>query len=137
MPTTDIRSDLEVQLAFNADIVSNTTTNGFIIDTAHFDGGIMFAFAAVTWVDGTYTPVLEESDDSGMAGANDISDDNLIGTEAGAVLTALTALGDIEPTIGIFGTKRYVRVKIVSTGVITGARIVVKASKHGEILPVV
>lgn len=137
MPTKDIRSNLQPRLALNANIVTNTTTNGSIIDTADYDLGVMFAFAAVTYTDGTYTPVLEHSDDSGMSGAVDIPDENLIGTEAGAVITALTAAGAVEKTIGIVGTKRYVRPKIVSTVVTSGARIVVTSVSKGEIRPVV
>lgn len=133
MPIKDIRSDLKVLNAFNATISSNTTTNGVIIDTADYDMGIMFTLTAAAYTDGTYTPLIRESDASDMSGANDVADDNLIGTEAGAVINALNT----PKTIGIVGTKRYVRVSIVSTGVTTGAHIVGLSVMKPEILPVV
>lgn len=136
MPNLDIRSNLETQMVFNATISSNTTTAGTIIDTANYDGGIMVSFAASAWTDGTYTPLLEESDDSGMSGAVAVSDDKLIGTEAAAALSAATSAGGLWKTIGFFSTLRYVRVSIVSTGVTTGASIIATATKLAEIMPV-
>lgn len=137
MPTRDIRSDILQQLAFNGSITTNTTTNGVAIDTADYDLGVMFGFCSPVYTDGTYTPVLEQSDNSDMSGASDIPDSQLIGTEANAVISALTQPGESLKTIGLIGTKRYIRVKIVSTSVTTGARITIFASKKGEVLPVV
>jgi len=114
MPTKDIRSDLLPKRAFLAIINSNTTTNGDIIDTADFDGGVVFNFMSTVYGAGTYTPILEESDNSNMSAANDIADANLIGTESGAAISALTGAAGNLGSIGIFGTKRYVRVKILS-----------------------
>lgn len=114
MPIKDIRSDLLPKLAFNAIINSDTTTTGAIIDTAGFDGGIVFDILSTVYNAGTYTPLLEESDDSGMSGATAIADANLIGTEAGAVISAVSASGANLASIGIFGTLRYVRLSIVS-----------------------
>ena len=68
MPTRDIRNGLLPRRAFLAIINSDTTTNGDIIDTANFDGGIVFTLIATVFGAGTYTPILEESEDSGMAG---------------------------------------------------------------------
>lgn len=137
MPNLDIRSDLQTQMVFNAAIGGDGTTNGEIIDTADYDGGIMISFAAQAWTDGTYTPLLEESDDSGMAGATPIPDSQLIGTEADAAISAATALGALWTTLGFFSTKRYVRVSLVATGVTTGATIVATATKTPELLPVI
>lgn len=114
MPIKDIRSDVLPKNAFLAIINSDTTTNGAIIDTANFDGGVMYTLQSTVYGAGTYTPVLEESDDSGMSGANDVADANLIGTEAGAAISALTASGANIGSLGAFGTKRFLRLKIVS-----------------------
>ena len=114
MAVKDIRSGLLPKLAFNAIINSDTTTNGAIIDTADFDGGVLFTILSSVFNAGTYTPVLEESDDSGMAGANDVADGNLIGTEAGAAISAVSASGANLASIGAFGTKRFLRLKIAS-----------------------
>ena len=114
MAVKDIRSGLLPKLAFNAIINSDTTTNGAIIDTADFDGGVLFTILSSVFNAGTYTPVLEESDDSGMSGANDVADGNLIGTEAVAVISAVSASGANLVSLGAFGTKRFLRLKIVS-----------------------
>lgn len=134
MPVRDIRSDLEPKLAFLAIINSDTTTNGAIIDTEAYDLGIVFNFICTVFGVGTYTPVIEESADSGMSGANDVADANLVGTEAGAALSAVTAAGANLNSIGIVGTKRYVRVKIAS---VTSTTTTIVATFNGapEIVP--
>jgi len=114
MAKFDIRSGLLPKLAFNAIINSDTTTNGAIIDTKDFDKGVKFDILSTIYGAGTYTPVLEESDDSGMSGATDVPDANLIGTEAGAAISAVSASGANLASIGAFGTKRYLRLKIAS-----------------------
>ncbi|HDY66300.1 hypothetical protein LCGC14_2855050 [marine sediment metagenome] len=135
MPTRDIRSDLLPQLAMNQNITSNTTTNGFIFDTANFDGGIVFTLALTAFTDGTYTPSFEEGEDAGLSDAATVPAASIIGTTAGAVLTALTAEGDILPSLGLVGTKRFVRLVITSTGVTTGADLVSEVLQSAEIKP--
>jgi hypothetical protein len=134
MPVKDIRSDLEPKLAFLAIINSDTTTNGAIIDTEAYDSGIVFNFLCTVYGAGTYTPVIEESDDSGMSGAVDVADTKLIGTEAGAALSAATVSGAGLNSIGIVGTLRYVRVKIAS---VTSTTSTIVATFNGapEIVP--
>ncbi len=137
MPVKDIRSNLKPVQVMNANITSNTTTSGSILDTADYDLGVMFQFASPVYADGTFTPTILESDDPAMAGANTVAADNLIGTYAGAVVNAVTpALGTLA-TIGVIGTKRYLQVQEVSTLVSSGARIVVTAINKAEVLPVV
>jgi hypothetical protein len=137
MPNRDIKNNLQSNLAFYAAISTNTTTAGQIIDMAHFDGGVMWSFVALAYTDGTYTPLIEESDDSGMSGATTVPADRLIGTTA-AVATALgaaTTLGANLARLGIVWSKRYVKISMVSTGVTTGATIVAVATKVPEEVP--
>jgi len=137
MPERDLRSNLAVDLAFYAAISGDTTTNGQVLDTAHYDGGIMFAFAAPVYATGTFTPLLEES--SSPSGPwTTIPDTRLIGTTVDAAITAQTSVGDQLNTIGLkwlVGDSRYVRVNIVSTGTASGT-IVVDTIKNPEIKPV-
>lgn len=128
MAVNDIRSGLLPKLAFNAIINSDTTTNGAIIDTADFDGGVLFTILSSVYGVGTYTPVLEESDDAAMSGANDVADANLIGTEAGAAISAVSASGANIASIGAFGTLRYLRLKIAS---VTSTTTTIVATFHG------
>ena len=134
MPTRDIRSDLLPRLAFLAIITTDTTTLGAIIDTKDFDGGFMYTLASTVFGAGTYTPIIEESDDSGMSGATDVADINLIGTEAGAVIDALTGAGEVLKSIGVFGTKRFLRLKILSASTTT-TTIVAFAHAKPELRP--
>lgn len=136
MAVKDIRSNLEQVVAFNAVISTDTTTNGAIIDTADYDNGVMFCFACPAYTDGTYTPVIQEGDNAALSDASSVADANLIGTEAGAALSAATAQADTAlNTIGVFGTKRYLRVQIVSASTSSGATITVIGTKAPEVMP--
>jgi len=120
--TVDRRNDFVPVLVFNANIITDTTTTGEIMDTANTRGSTLIISSPV-YTAGTYTPLIEESDDSGMAGATPVPDKNLLGTEAGAVLSALSALSGNLASIGFFGTKRFVRLSLVSTSTGAGARL--------------
>jgi len=136
MPTNDIRSDLEPKLVQLDTITGDTVTDGFSIDTSDFDGGIVFNFIVTAFSAGTFTPILEESDTGLFSGEeNAIADANLIGTEAGAVLTIATAEGDVLKSIGIFGTKKFVRSTISSSGASGTNTIVVMIDAAPEIMP--
>ena len=99
----------------NATISSDTTTVGAIIDTQGYES-LEFLIKSGTRTDGTYTPLIEDGDDSGLSDAAAVTDTFLLGTEAAAAITASNALG----RIGYCGKKRYVRLSIVSTSVTTG-----------------
>ncbi len=60
----------------------------------------------------------------------------IIGTLAGLEITATTAEDDEMNTIGLFSTKRYIRISTVSTSVTTGATVIVIATERGEEKPV-
>lgn len=135
MPQFDIRSNLLPRLAFKAIITTDTTTAGAIIDTADFDGGVVYNLLTTVYGAGTYTPVLTESDDSGMSGATNVPAANIIGTLAGAALgTAVTASGAVLSSFGAFGTKRYLQLSITSA---TATTTTVVATVNGvpEIQP--
>ena len=118
MPQLDIRSNMLPKLCFLAIINSDTTTHGSIIDTADFDAGMSFNYFCTVYGAGTYVPLLEESDASDMSGSDVVAAANIIGTLAGATITAANAAGSTGQNLysfGIFGTKRYVRLSTVST----------------------
>jgi len=124
MAKFDIRSGLLPKYAFDVQAIStDTTTTGAIIDTKDYDRGIVFTLLCSAYTDGTYTPLLEEGDDSGLSDATAVPDANLIGTEAGAALSAVDAEGSTLNSLGAFGTKRYLRLSIVSTSTSTGATV--------------
>lgn len=129
----DIRSNLLAVKAIDPQTINtDTTTVGFIIDTADYDGGVMLThFANVTA--GTFDFVLEESSDSAFGSdVSTISADNLIGTVADTQLSTTKEVA----TIGINNIKRYVRASVLSAG---GANADYSAVYHlnAEVKPVV
>lgn len=133
MAVKDIRSNLKEIVAFSAVINSDVTTNGAILDTADFELGLMFSVAITVFGVGSYTLLLEESDDSGMSGAVAITGDKLIGTLP--VLGAATAQGATLETVGVISNLRYVRASIVSV-TSTTTTVVVTATQKAENMPV-
>lgn len=137
MPAKDIRSNLLPVMALPAAVIAtDTTTAGAIIDTADYDGGIVFMPFCGTYTDGTYNFLVEEGDDSGLSDAAAVPDDRLIGTEAGLALSAIDASGSVIGSIGVLSDKRYLRISAVSTSTTSGAIIGVVAAQIGEVLPV-
>ncbi len=136
MPVRDIRNNLEPKLVQLDTITTNTTTDGASIDTSDFDAGIVFNFMCTAFSAGTFTPLLEESATGDFSGEETaIADANMQGTEAGAAITAVTAEGDVLFSIGITGTKKFVRSTIVSTGASGNNTIVVMIDAAPELIP--
>lgn len=109
--------------AVKALAVQNTSAggdvDGEIIDTAFYEAA-EFMFGAETITTADVPIVLYESDDSGMAGATQVSAEEQLGTPT-LTSTALIA------RLGYIGKKRYVRPRLqTGTAVMT--------SVHGECL---
>jgi len=110
----DLFHDVEpVAVLDNANITSNTTTNATTnVDMAAAQA-LLFLILIGNHSGGTFTPVVEEApDNNGSPGAwSEVDDEYLLGTEAGAALD-----GAGVAKIGYVGSKRFVRVNLVSTG---------------------
>jgi hypothetical protein len=131
----DLHNNVDVVVAKNpTDISSSTTTAGNIIDTKGFRT-IEFVLYTGTRTDGTYTPLIEEGDDSGLSDAAAVADANLQGTEADAAISASNAAKRVGY---IVGNKRYVRLSVVSATVTTGCTAVGAIAIKGgaELAPV-
>jgi hypothetical protein len=114
----DISKELNLAIALNATAISsNTTTAGTAIDLQGYEA-LLLEIRSHAWTDGTYTPLVEESDASG-SGYTAVADDDLTILEADAAIGAANTV----KKIGYVGHKRYVRLSIVSTGVTSGANI--------------
>lgn len=119
--TQDLFSNLKELVALNtAAISSNTTTNGVVLDTAGYEG-IMFVLHTGAWTDGTYTMALLEGDTNSPVSA--VADDDLLPSGTGQEAAAALGAANSVAKIGYRGTKRYVRLTVVSTGVSTGATV--------------
>jgi hypothetical protein len=111
----DNKSNFKTQSGFNAaTIATDTTTAGNTIDTQGY-GGLTFDCSVGVVTDGTYTPLIQDSDDD--ISYADVVDDFLIGTEADAALSA----SNTHTTIGYVGKKRYVKASYVSASTSSGA----------------
>lgn len=95
-----------------------------VIDTVGYES-LTFAILTGTLADtdATFTVLVEDGDTSGSLSA--VSDDFLLGTEAGASFTF--AADDSTREIGYAGKKRYVRITITPAGNSGNAAIAVGA----------
>jgi hypothetical protein len=135
MAVKDIASNLQHNVAVESQVIAtDTTTAGAIFDTADFELGLMFAMTVSAYTDGTYTLLIEESDDSGMSGAVAVTGDKLIG--ALPALSAVDTEGDVMAKAGVISNLRYVRPSIVSTATTSGATMSVVATQKAETMPV-
>jgi len=101
-------------------ITSDTTTVGDIIDTAEY-GSILFAIQSGTLTDGTYTVLIEEGDESNLSDASAVDDADLTNTEASASFASTD--DNTVNKIGYVGSKRYVRLSLVSASTSSGGTL--------------
>lgn len=132
MASVDLKNNIKPLNALNIQsISSNTTTNGVEIDTQGYDS-VTFEILTGARTDGTVTPLIQESDTSGSYSGS-VADDDLIGTEAEAALSAAHS----RSTVGYVGKKRYVRLSLVSTsvtsGLTAGASAILGSAKHNPV----
>lgn len=119
MCTFDMHNDVLAKVAKNtAAISTSTTTTGVIIDTNGYES-LEFIVQSGAYTDGTYTPLIEESDAANLSGSNAVADEDLLGLEADAAVSAANTV----KRIGYIGHKRYVRLSLVSTSVTSGATL--------------
>jgi hypothetical protein len=132
MAIHEIRSNLRQVVAANLVIATDTTTAGEIIDTAHYDLGVMFSVMTSLYSAGDLALTISESDDPGMAGATVVPVDKLIGALPSA--TAAIGSGDDMQTVGVISTKRYLQVTVVSTNSANYTAVVI-ATLKAELMP--
>jgi hypothetical protein len=120
MATRDLQAKVKEVNAFDAQAIStDTTTTGNTVDTLGFES-VMLAVQAVSYTDGTYTPIVQESSDDSTYTA--VADSDLLPTGSGQEASAaLSAAGTFK--LGYRGSKRYVRLQIVSSSTSTGATL--------------
>jgi hypothetical protein len=115
MASRDLKNDIKIANALNiTSITTNTTTAGVEIDTQGYES-VTFEIITGARTDGTVTPLIQETDTSGSYSGS-VDDDNLIGLEADAAISVAQS----RSRVGYIGTKRYVKLSLVSTSVTTG-----------------
>ena len=129
----DLHNNVQANVALKLQtIASDTTTAGEIIDLQGFES-CEFLFATGTVTDGTYTVLIQQGDAANLSDATNVADADLLGTEAGASADA-TDDDDQIGKLGYTGSKRYVRLSIVSastsSGAVVGALVVLGNPTH-------
>lgn len=112
----DFHNPISVVNALNgATIATNTNTDGPTVDLQGFDSCELIARSSA-WTDGAYALQVLESDASGSGFA---------AAPAASVLGGSPSIGAANTVakIGYIGTKRYVRLRIVSTATTSGAHL--------------
>jgi len=99
-----------------AAITTNTTTVGATVDRQGFES-CEFAVQSGVVTDGSYAVQVFAGDAANMSDEAQAAAADLIGTEPTVISTEDAAV----EKVGYKGGKRYVRIKVVSTGVTTGA----------------
>lgn len=132
MASVDLKNDIKSLNALNIQaITTNATTAGVEIDTQGFDS-VTFEIITGARTDGTVTPLIQESDVSGSYSGS-VADDDLIGLEADAALSAAQS----RSIIGYVGKKRFVKLSLVSTvvtsGLTAGASAILGSAKHNPV----
>ena len=133
MPVRDIVTTLNVIRSGQHAIASNTTTNGNSADTKDFDNGLMLVAYSNIYTDGTYVVTFMDSPDNSVF--TDVPAANYCGGITSISIAAINTAGVNCGKLGVFGTARYVRPKIVSTGVTTGATLQLVLTQAAEIAP--
>jgi len=117
----ELYSSYKVSNAFDTQaITSDTTTNGDIIDTAEY-GSLLFVIQSGTLTDGTYTVLIHEGDESNLSDASAVDDADLTNTEASASFASTD--DNTVNKIGYVGSKRYVRLSLVSASTSSGGTL--------------
>lgn len=116
------------------EIGANATKTGQIIDLQNY-GGVEFicSYGAVTTTGTVVTLVMKEGDVTGTL--TSVADSDLLGTETLASLLATTPRTDdvsknVTKRLGYRGSKRYVQVNAIGTGVTSVGALSIDAVLH-------
>lgn len=118
MASKDLHSNIKAASALTPrTIATDTTTAGSTIDTSLYES-VEFIVQSGTLTDGAYAVSLYAGDASNM------SDEAAVTTAAGGLLGSLPSFAATDDNtvakVGYCGGKRYVRIKVVSTGTTSG-----------------
>ena len=122
----DLHHEMKPLVALRAAaIITDTDTDGIIIDTLGFNG-IEFAAFTGDWTDGAFATQIEHADAANFSDGEIVAAGDLLGTPGvlGAD-DAVARVGYIGGTVasGDYEKRRYVRLTIVSTGTTSGSII--------------
>ena len=140
----DATNDIQVKRVISpVSVADNTAQVGQIIDRQGFDSlTYLIALGAIADADATFVPLLEESDNANMAGANAVADADMISQTVGTAPESAAGFqfdDDNEVRkLGYRGNKRYTRLTITPANNAAGALLAAAAVLgHPSVAPVV
>lgn len=126
MATQDLVEFTKESIALDVQTIStDTTTDGNDIDMTGYQS-VMFAFFTGDYTDGDYEPLIEHADDDGTGSPDTytaVDDDDLLPTGTGQEAARSLGAANAIDQIGYRGSKKFVRLAIVSTSTTTGATV--------------
>jgi len=135
MPIKDNRSDTRVVTLFNDTVTGNGVFETAALDTLDFDDGITFIPYSTSDGSGTVVNItdIQDSDDNSVF--QSVSSDKIIGDLSVLSFTFAITPGTILGTVGVVGTKRFVRVEYTVTSFSAGTRLVIDVNCGVEVAP--
>lgn len=134
----DLHHDVQNRLALQAAISTNTTTEGAILDTRNAEQIDFTAFLS-EFTDGSYELQIFQGEQSDMSDEVQVASVSIKPTSLNdnkLTFTAAVSQGDVLEKLGVMDNNAYMRAKIVSTGVTTGATATVISSLMSRNRPV-
>lgn len=116
MPVRDLHNNVNARVAIApaAPITDGTVLTTTILDTLGFESAeLLISTGTLADADATFAVVLNESDDSGMAGSNAVATTDMLGTLALASFTF--AQDGAVLKLGYVGSKRYIQATVTPT----------------------
>jgi len=117
MPVRDLHNNVNVRVALApvaAAATDNTVQTTTILNTLGFESiELVILTGTLADADATFAVVLNESNDSGMAGSNVVAATDMLGTTALASFTFAQDSACLK--LGYVGTKEYIQATITPT----------------------
>jgi len=137
MPIKDLRSNLNVVKILNAIQSTLSTAVTAIYDSGN-DEAVVFFLSSIDTDGGATLTIsnIEEDDDSGFSSPNSVASNKIIGNFANTDIT--TANQDLKVgRIGVFSTKRFLRVTISNATPGAGSTYSVIGVSSPNLLPAI
>ena len=134
MPIKDNKSGSEFTLVALEDATGDGVFQTPAIDTADYGNGITFVPYITVLVAGTTTFDNVQDSPDGTTDWQNVASGNINGPIVGDTLGAASA-GDILQTVGVFGTRRFLRLVFTFSGTTTDTQLRVIANGGIEVTP--
>lgn len=132
MPSRELFNQVLEAVSLTPAARTNGTATGTAVDTLGYESALVLIATGVI-TDGSHAITLEDSNDNFVGDTTTVAAGDILGT----ITTPLTsgAGGSAAQAVAYVGKKRYVRVKVVTSGATTGgifgATVLRSHARHG------